>query len=486
MARSLGAFVLRVAMRLLYRGETPPAGKRRAKRLEWGALGASLATGILFLAIGNTYTAAPFFLSVCFLFGVVVVRRLTPMLAVSTLGIVVGVAALFTVLSVASGFEQALLHSLGRINGHLMVSKYGLDFHEYRELGKSLEANEAVRAASPFVWGAAALVRNEVGESEEEEAEEEVGAGPAIVVVKGMDPTWAADFEGIEGCFRGGALQGLRPADPGVLAGAVLGYRLAERKGIEIGDIVRLVAPQAIHGAGEEQLLGSVPRSAEFRVTDLADTGVLEYDRSLVLVHLTAAQSLLYAEDRVLGIELQLRDPSDASVLEESLAARLNATHRLPLYRVNNWARRSEIVRVIHLVKTVIALILSLIILVATSSLIGGLLVLIRRKRPELAVLRTMGARSSQIFWIFETIALVVGGLGGGGGVALGTLLVGVLSVARLPLDPAVYPVERLPVSFAFENAVIPAFIAMIACLLIAGPVAVMASKVRPLEALRH
>ena len=492
-------FVALVAGRMM-RSQRAPGWLRR---FVW--IGAAMVVLAGVLAVAGAWgpiAAASLWLGCVVLVLVALLARLRAMLVIPIVGLALGVASLFVVLGVASGVEATLIASLARLNGHAMISKYGLDFFEYEEVAARLEADPRVRAASPFVFGVGALVALPPDRDASDdpptssdappELDEDQGAlEPLVVTIKGLDPARTAGFSGVDALFVSGGLEGLRPAEPRARPGAVLGTRLARRLGVGVGDGVRLVVPEAIHGGDDAREAGE-PHHGEFEVTGLLDTGFAEFDATFVLIHISAAQALIYGEFRATGVEFELREVDaldQAMPVAEELAGALNRprTDRglLPHYRAASWAERSATLTAIRQTKAVLALVLALIVLVATGSLIGALLLLVRRKRREISTLAALGATRRQLFLAFEGVGIAVGVIGSLAGLALGALSLTLLANMHLDLDPTIYMVDELPVAFVFTDLLIPSALAVALCTVVTGPVAWQAAGLRPLDGLR-
>lgn len=462
-----------LAGRFVRREGRPPPGVNRV------IVGAALVLVVaLALVMGGAEHLAPPILvlvSSLVLLAAVAVRMFPPTIAVSVTGVSLGVASLFTVLAVTSGFELELTRRIAQLNGHVLLTKYGLSFYEYDEMADELEKDPNVAMASPFVWGSAAIV-----------VEERNDPDPAIAIVKGLDPQRVPEGALLGHTLRGTDLKtGLRAANPGTKPGAVLGYRLAERLRVEVGQHVVLVSPEALDGTRSP--MGGAPRRGVFEVMGLMETGVSEFDQSLVLVHLTGAQSLLFAASRVSGIELELHDPAQAEALATGLDAELNAGRRVPLFRTGTWEQYSQsTLTVIRQVRAVVSVVLGLMVLVAGGSLVASLLLLVRRKRRQIAILGALGAARSRVFWAFEATGVLAGVYGAIGGLSLGGLFALVLIGFRYPLDADVYPIDHLPVAFSIWDAIIPAVMAIVVCATVSGPLAFLASRVRPINVLRE
>lgn len=465
---------------------------RRAKSLRGVVLGCALivALGSVALALGERGPGVLACMWLACLIGsvAVLIDRLRPMLVVAVVGLALGVASLFVVLGVASGIERTLVGSLARLNGHAMVNKYGLDFEEYEDIADALVRDERVRAAAPFVFGVGAIVVVE-DDAEDESGDLSGDLGPVIVTIKGVDPQRLAAFSGAAELFAAGDLSALRPAGPRTPPGIVLGTRLARRIGARVGDRVRVVVPESIR-QGEDPTTAT-PRHGEFELLGLLDTGFAEFDASFVLMHLTAAQAIVFGQRRVSGVELELREPRLARLgpVAAELVAGLNAPRTQaglpPLYRAASWAERSPELAMIRQTKALIVLVLSAIILVSSGSLLGALLLLVRREHRHIGVLAALGARPRQLFWVFELVGVGIGVAGSGLGLIWGGLSLAALRLVRLSLDAEVYMIDHLPVDFVLADLVIPTGIAVGVCALVSGPVARKVGRTRPLSLLR-
>jgi lipoprotein-releasing system permease protein len=515
-------FVALLAGRLIRRRGSAPSW---ARTLGWVALVGVVAAGIgLALGLRGPLVIAGSWLACLAGLVAVLVARLRAMLVVAVLGLALGVASMFVVLGVGSGIESLLISSLARLNGHAMINKYGLDFAEYEQVAAALEGDPRVHAASPFVFGVGAIVVVDAelearggageggageggageGDAGEGDAEEggagEGGAGeggaiggePVVVTLKGVDPRRLARFTAVDELFATGGLASLRPADPRQLPGVALGIRLAKRIGAEPGARVRVVVPAEIRqdSAAQGDGDGGRPRYAEFEVLGLIETGFAEFDSSFALVHLSAAQAIVFGEGRVSGIEIELRDAEVGTTMAiaESLAAALNqprvAEGKPPLYRAGSWVERSAVLTSIRQTKAGLALIISLIVVVASGSLLGALLLLVRRERPHIGVLAALGARPSQLFWAFEAVGVTIGALGSGFGLALGSISLAALTLLRLDLDPDIYMIDHLPVAFVLTDMLIPTALAILVCAVVTGPIARRVAQIRPLALL--
>lgn len=473
-----GGLVWMVARRLLLREGV------RGRRGWWITLVAIMAIGSALVLLGVRSVGPPLAVAIAALglLGGACVRALTPAVAVAVFGMSLGVAALVTVLGVTSGFEYELTARLSRINGHVLVSEYGQDFDEYPAMIARWRADPRVTAASPFGFGTVAVVPANEENSEAEGAvpEDRPVRPPAIALVKALEPARARELPGVPTMLVGGDLEVLRAGDWQTVPGVALGRRLATRLGVEVGDFVRLVIPAELEGASDS--LQRPPRFARFEVLDLLETGVSEFDTSLALIHLSAGQALFFGEARVTGVEFALTDPQ----LADEFAAELLAEAG-PNFRATTWEQQSEgTIAGLRQIRAAVSVVLALLEVVAATALIASLLLLVRRKRAEIAALMALGADGRAVFWIFEAVGLLAGAVGALVGVLLGLLLSGMVALYRYPLSSDVYPVEHLPVRLTLLDVLVPGLAAIVLCGLVSGPVALIAAKQPLLPGLRR
>ncbi|HWB77188.1 MAG TPA: FtsX-like permease family protein, partial [Nannocystaceae bacterium] len=412
-----------------------------------------------------------------------------------------------------SGFLTEISRAVARFNGHLLLTKYGLDFTEYEAIAAEISEDPRVSAASPFAFSMVVVVRDDGSEApapasapppKTDDVDAAWGAAidadarlqassaparaqaegtpdperPAIVVGKGIDPKRAGGFSGLAPAFGRGDLSGLRPANAGKPPGIVLGRMLRRELGVEVGERVRVVVPAELDG--REESATAPPRFAVFDVTDELHTGVAELDRNLVLMHLTAAQALFFREGRVTGIEFELHDPEDAQALADELAGRLP-----PLYRTSTWRESNgDMLTTLEQIRVVISMILGLMGVVGAASLVASLLLVVRRKHHDIGVMLALGCDHRAVFWVFESVGLVAGTVGVVLGLGLGALYVAVIGAYRFPLGGDVYPIDHLPAQLELADAMVPVAIAMTLCAIASGPVALLAARVRILSAL--
>jgi lipoprotein-releasing system permease protein len=443
-------------------------------------------------------------------------RLFNPAMAVSVVGVALACASLMTALSVTAGFQLEITRALARLNGHVLLTKYGLDFFEYEAIADQWRARASVTAASPFAYSMVAVVHeppaagegvtapigdastplddedppngNAVTPIDDAPPAADAGTEPAaeppaipvIVIGKGVDPVRAAELDGFRDVLgHHDPVAVLRPGDTRHLPGIVLGKGLAARLGAKEGSRVRVVVPAEV--TGESGPIGPA-RHAAFEVLDILTTGTSELDRNLALMHISAAQALFFRERRVTGIEFELQDPELAEDVADAMAAELPQLYRISTWRETN----SPMLLGLQQIRMTLSFVLGLMVLVSASSLIASLLLLVRRKRHDIAVIMALGGSRSLVFWLFEAVGLLAGTVGAALGLLLGALYCLVIDTFRYPLGGDVYPVDHLPVVVRAIDALGPAAAAVLLCGLASGPVAMMAARVRVIASLKR
>lgn len=465
-----------MAARLMLREDDPGSGVRR---LLWGSGLVLVGCGLpLFLGVHHLALVAGIGVAGMALLAGICLRFLYPAMAVSVVGVALACASLMTALSVTTGFQLEITRAVARLNGHILLTKYGLDFFEYEALADRFRARPPFTAASPFAYSMVAVVHEPA--SGEEVVDDGPPSIPAIVIGKGVDPARAAELDGFVEVLRGGdPVSALRPASTGQLPGIVLGKGLAARLGAEPGARVRVVVPEEITG---DQGPPGPARHAAFEVRDILSTGTSELDRNLALMHISAAQALFFRERRVTGIEFELTDPELAEEVAAQMAAELPQLYRMGTWRETN----SPMLIGLEQIRATLSLVLGLMVVVSASSLFASLLLLVRRKRHDVAVIMAVGGSRSLVFWVFEAVGLLAGAMGAVMGLLLGGLYCLVIDAFRYPLGGDVYPVDHLPVVVKAIDALGPAAAAVALCGLASGPVAMLAARVGVIASLRR
>ena len=310
----------------------------------------------------------------------------------SLLGIALGVATLIIVMSVMNGFRTELIGRILGLNGHLAV--YG----ETAQL-KDFDAAAAKVRQVQGVVGATPLVEGQVMATSE--------GGAAGALVRGIRPDDIRARKLIADHIVAGSLAEF--GDDRV----AIGDRLARRLGLGIGGRVTLIAPE-----GTDTAFGTMPRLKTYRIAALFDVGFYEYDNSFIYVPLDTAQLFFRMADAVSDLEVFLADADSASRAGPMIAAALGGH-----VRILDWQHaNSSIVNAVEIERNVMFLILTLIILVAAFNIISGMIMMVKDKGRDIAILRTMGASRGMVLRIFMLSGASIGVVGTLAGFALGVV----------------------------------------------------------------
>lgn len=316
----------------------------------------------------------------------------------SFLGIMLGVATLIIVLAVMNGFRQELLSQIIGINGHIGVYQNNSPLQNYDKLAKKVEKIEGVNQVLPIVQEQAIVTFN--------------GRATGVIVkgVAGKDlnklPLLGQKIvEGDIEFHKAGA-------KPDTVSNTIMiGRRLAEQAGLQVGDRITLITPR-----GDTSAFGVLPKQRVFKISAIFELGMYEYDNSMVFVLLDAAQHLFNYDNTVTNLEIF------SSNLDQShkTAALIEQTLGEP-YQILDWQHKdSRYFQAVQVERNVMFVILTLIILIAAFNIISGLIMLVKDKTKSIGILRTMGASSQSIVKIFFLTGASIGLTGTLLGVILG------------------------------------------------------------------
>ncbi|MFW6415714.1 MAG: lipoprotein-releasing ABC transporter permease subunit, partial [Thermodesulfobacteriota bacterium] len=373
----------------------------------------------------------------------------------SVFGVAIGVAALIVVLGVMNGFSKNLRDKILGVNADLIVSKVDGGFEEYSLEMESIEKISGVKAVMPFVYSEVML---------------STPSGVKGSVIRGISSDRAGEVLDIQKHMRLGSLQELQAqkSTPGIL----LGSKIARNLGVTKGDTVNLLSP-----SGKETSAGFSPEIERFRVAGIFETGMYQYDSSLVYTTIPAAQDLLgYDTDLITGLEVKLQDINAASEISKKIREVLPDTS----ITVRTWMDMNKnLFSALKLEKTAMAIILVMIVLVGSFSIITTLIMLVMEKRRDIAVLMSMGARRLHIRRIFIWQGTIIGFIGTVLGFLLGlgiSFLLQEYQFIQLPSD--VYYLSQIPISLEYLDLGLIAAATMTLCFLATLYPARQASKI--------
>jgi lipoprotein-releasing system permease protein len=386
---------------------------------------------------------------------------------VSVIGLMLGVAVLIVVLSVMNGFERELRSRILAVTSHATLMGLEGTLPDWRDARDRALRFPGVRAAVPYI-----------------EAQAMLAAGTRVLgtAIRGIDPAQESASLGLATRLREGRLADLQPGQYRI----VLGAALAADLGAAVGDSVVLIAPE-----GSATPDGIVPRMRRFKVSGIFESGMYEFDRGLALVNLADAARIYRLGDGVTGVRLSLDDPYRAPALVHDLAVALGGG-----FYVSDWTRNhANFFRSIELTKSLMFVILLLIVGVAAFNIVATLVMIVREKQADIAILRTMGAGPMNVLQTFAIQGVLIGLAGTAAGAALGVLIarnleVLVRALERLLgvqfLDARVYLMSDLPAFVELRDVAQICGVAFVLCALATIYPAWRASRTQPAEALRH
>jgi lipoprotein-releasing system permease protein len=314
--------------------------------------------------------------------------------SISLVAVMLGVAALIIVMSVMNGFRAELFDKIVGLNGHAVVQGYGGKLPDWRDIVTQAKATPGVTSATPLI---------------EQPLMASYGGRVEGIIVRGMRVPDLINNPTIKNKVLAGKLSELAVGSGNVAIGA----RLAEALGAQVGGSISLISPD-----GQTTPFGTVPRIVAYRVAAIFEVGVYDYDKAFVLMPIEDAQQLLLLGDAIGMVEIDTVDADKVGEILKPLTIKIGERGVVADWRSMN-ASLFEALAVDRVVSFVV---LSIIILVAVFNILSSLIMLVRAKTRDIAILRTMGASKSSLLRIFMTVGVAIGSLGIAAGVALGFL----------------------------------------------------------------
>lgn len=381
---------------------------------------------------------------------------------ISVTGVMVGVMALVVVLSVMNGFRADLLSKILGVNSHLLVLGYEGSFAEYEVPAGQVAAAEGVVAVTPFIY--TQVMVNHAG-------------NVSGAVYRGLETKSAGTVIDIEPMLRGEALDVLE-SEAGEAPGIILGSQLARQVGARIGSEVTVVSPQ-----GRLTPMGRMPGHRKYRVVDILDSGMYEYDATLAYVSLREAQDFLGMGDRVTGLEVRVQDVNSS----DEVAAALEKELGYPFWTKDWKVMNRSLFAALKLEKVTMFVILTMIVLVGALNIISTLVMVVMEKTRDMAILRAMGATAKSVMTVFMLQGLLVGIVGTIAGLGSGLGICHLLAKYRFISLPAdVYYISTLPVRVEMWDVGFVAFAAVVISFLTTIYPSWYAARLDPVEALRY
>ncbi len=389
---------------------------------------------------------------------------------ISVVGVAVGVMTLIVVLAVMNGFQNDLRSKILGITSHIMVFKIGDVISDYDKVIEKIENTDGVKAATPFI-----------------QTQVMISGYRAVsgAVLRGIDPDSVSKVLNLPSIMKSGAVNDLKTTgitratpSPATIPSIILGTELATNLGVGVGSIVNVISP-----TGRLTPLGQVPKSQKFLVVGLFESGLYNYDNSLAFINLHAAQKFLGIGNVCNGIEIRVKDLYAAPAIARIIRSNLG-----PGYFCRDWTQMNRnFFAALKLEKTVMFIILTLIILVASFNIISTLIMVVMEKTRDIAILKAMGATNQMIMKIFVFEGLVIGAVGTVLGLIGGFTLCSLLKkykFIQLPAD--VYTISTLPVKIESTDVILITIATMLISLLATLYPSWQASRLNPSEALRY
>ena len=308
---------------------------------------------------------------------------------ISLSAVMLGVAALVIVMSVMNGFRAELLDKIVGLNGHAIIQAYGGRLDDWEDVLAKVKETEGVIEASPLIEQPLLGTFN--------------GRAEAVLVRGNTDEDLAEIGEKV-------ILGDMSALQPGVSKVAI-GARLAENLGIRLGETITIINPQ-----GRSTPFGTVPRQIGYEVAAIFEVGIYDYDKAFVVMPMQEAQTLLLIGDTVGMIEVTTEDPDTVGETLAPLNVTLSGRAIISDWKTIN----ASLFEALAVERVAMFIVLSIIVLVAVFNILSSLIMLVRGKTRDIAIMRTMGATRKSLMKIFVTTGFVIGALGTVAGIILG------------------------------------------------------------------
>jgi lipoprotein-releasing system permease protein len=383
----------------------------------------------------------------------------------SFLGILLGVATLIIVMSVMNGFRKELLEKIVGVNGHIFATPIDRPLDDYDSVSGRLRSIPGIRLAIPLVEGQA-LASSQTGNNG--------------VLVRGIREADIKSIPFVGGNIRSGTLDGFDGE-----VGVAIGRRLANGLGVQAGDSITLVSPQ-----GASTPFGTAPRIKAYPIKAIFEIGMTEFDATFVFMPLTEAQAYFNRDGDVNVIEIFVDNPDRTQAVRDAIEA--DAPRPLVL---SDWRQRNRtFFNALEVERNVMFLILTLIVLVAALNIVSGLIMLVKDKTEDIAIMRTMGASRGTVLRVFLITGAAIGVFGTLAGLGLGVVFANNIKAIMAALnwltganlwDPTVRFLSDIPSVIDWREVASVVMMALVLSLLATLYPAWKAARLDPVQALR-
>ncbi|MFY9287982.1 MAG: lipoprotein-releasing ABC transporter permease subunit [Alphaproteobacteria bacterium] len=344
----------------------------------------------------------------------------------SLIGIALGVATLIVVMSVMNGFRMELFQRVLGLNGHMNIYAMQGPLYDYEPLLERIKLVPDVTHVSPTIEGQALVSKD--------------GAASGVYV-RGVTPESIRQRPSIAEHIKEGSLNDF--GDDQI----AIGIRMAQRLEVRVGDSITLISP-----VSKTTVFGAAPRLRGYKIAAIFDVGMFEYDNNFIFMPLESAQAFFLMGQNVTALEIFIKDPQNLKPMRGAIIAA--AADEKPL-RLLDWQQNnSSFVTALQVERNVMFLILTMIILVAAFNIISSLIMLVKDKGQDIAILRTMGATRGMIMRIFFLNGASIGLIGTAAGLLLGVFVAhnieGLRQIVQQitqtdPFAPEVYFLTHMP-----------------------------------------
>jgi len=384
----------------------------------------------------------------------------------SFIGIMLGVMTLIVVMAVMNGFRQELFNKMLGLNGHVVVHSLDPNFGNYDAVADNVRAVPGVKYALPLIEG---------------QVMASTPSSSTGALVRGLREADLKQLTAVSGNIRFGTLDGFDGKE-----GIAVGTRLANDLNVKLGDEVSLLTPR-----GASTALGTAPRIKRYPIVAIFEIGMSEYDSSIVFMPLAEAQRYFSKPDSVTVLEVVLDTPDEVSALGPKIIEAGGSS----IY-ISDWRQRNQtFFTALEVERNVMFLILALIVLVAALNIIAGMIMLVKDKGRDIAILRTMGATRGAVMRIFFITGASIGVVGTLAGLALGVLICAYIEQIRAVVawitdteifSPELYYLSQLPADMDTGETASVVIMALILSILATLYPSWRASRLDPVEALRY